>query len=162
MRNFPWSVLIPALATVLLDPAVASARAFKSGDLSIEQPWIRATPGGARVAGGYMTLVNKGQAPDRLTGGSLEPAAKFELHEMSMDAGVMKMRPIGPLEIPAGGSVTLQPSAKHIMFTGLKRGLKAGERIEGTLVFDHAGTVPVEFTVEAVGAKGPGSGVPAD
>jgi copper(I)-binding protein len=131
------------------------AHDVKAGDLIIEHPWARATPGGAKVGGGYLTIANKGGAPDRLVGGSFEASSGFELHEMSMDGGVMRMRPTGPLEIPAGGTLTLDPSAKHIMFTGLKHGLKKGESVAGTLVFDHAGTVPVQFEVEAIGAKEP-------
>ena len=139
----------------LLACVPAAAHDFKAGDLIIEHPWARATPGGAQVAGGYLTIVNKGTAPDRLVGGSIASAAKFGLHQMTMDNGVMKMRPTGPLEIPAGGKLTLDPSAKHIMFTGLTGPLKKGQEIEGTLVFEHAGTVPVRFDVEGIGAKAP-------
>ncbi len=161
MPGFRSKALMAALAPVLLAAAPARADDFKTGSLSIEHPWTRATPGGAQVAGGYMTLINKGSAPDRLVGGSLEAAGKFELHEMSVDNGVMKMRTIGALEIPAGGLATLEPSGKHIMFTGLKRGLKAGEMLEETLVFEHAGKVPVRFVVEAAGARRPASDEPA-
>ena len=68
------------------------------------------------------------------------------------------MRPTGPRDIAPGASLTLAPSGRHIMFTGLKRGLRKGETVEGTLVFEHAGTVPVQFTVESIGARGPGGG----
>ena len=131
----------------------ASAKDVKAGDLVIEQPWARATPGGAAVGGGYVTILNHGSAPDRLVGGSLEAAARFELHTMTTENGVMKMRPTGPLEIPPGGSLTLSPTGTHIMFTGLKHGLKKGDDVTGTLVFEHAGTVPVSFEVEGIAAK---------
>ncbi|MCW6506579.1 copper chaperone PCu(A)C [Lichenifustis flavocetrariae] len=143
------------LAMLVLAPTLATAQDFAAGTLVIEHPWARATPGGAQIGGGYLTVENKGGAPDRLIGGSFEASSGFELHEMSMDAGVMRMRPTGPLEIPAGGKLTLDPSAKHIMFTGLKRALKKGETVAGTLVFEHAGTVPVSFEVEGIGARGP-------
>ena len=146
---------LAVLAAFSLAPALASARDFTAGSLVIEHPWARATPGGAEVGGGYLTIDNKGAAPDRLVGGSFQASSGFELHQMTMDGNVMKMRPTGPLEIPAGGKLTLDPSAKHIMFRGLKRGLKKGETVEGTLVFEHAGTVPVTFEVEGIGAKGP-------
>ncbi len=135
----------------------AAARDVTAGDLAIQHPWTRATPGGAQVAGGYLTVVNRGAVPDRLVGGSLAAAQAFSLHEMTVEGGVMRMRPTGPLDIPAGASLTLAPSGRHIMFTGLKRGLKKGEALEGTLVFERAGTVPVRFTVEGIGAKAPGA-----
>lgn len=146
---------LAALSMLALVPAVAAAHDFTAGSLVIQQPWTRATPGGAQVAGGYVTIVNKGAAADRLIGGSIAEATTFALHQMSLDDGIMKMRATGPLEIPAGGALTLDPSGKHIMFTGLKRGLKKGESLEGTLVFDHAGTVRVQFAVEGFGAREP-------
>jgi copper(I)-binding protein len=146
---------LAVLAALALAPTLATARDFTAGTLVIEHPWARATPGGAQIGGGYLTIENNGSAPDRLVGGSFQASSGFELHEMSMDGGVMKMRPTGPLEIPAGGKLTLDPSAKHIMFTGLKRGLKKGEMVDGTLTFEHAGTIPVSFEVEGIGAKGP-------
>ena len=146
---------LAALATLALAPSLATARDFTAGALVVEHPWARATPGGAQIGGGYLTVDNKGTTPDRLVGGSFQASSGFELHQMSMDGGVMKMRPTGPLEIPAGGKLTLDPSATHIMSTGLKRGLKKGETVDGTLTFEHAGTVPVSFEVEGIGAKAP-------
>lgn len=146
------------LTALALAQGAAMADDYKAGDLTIKQPWARATPNGAQVAGGYMTIVNKGNAADRLVGGSIEAAATFELHEMSMEGTVMKMRAIGPLDIPAGGAVTLAPSGRHIMFTGLRHGLVEGQAVSGTLVFEHAGTVPVRFAVESIGARTPTTG----
>lgn len=152
---------LAALAILVLAPQFALARDFTAGRLLIRSPWARATPGGAQVAGGYLTILNTGTATDRLLGGSIAAAKTFELHAMSTVGGIMQMRPTGPLEIPAGGRLTLDPSAKHIMFTGLKRGFKKGEAIDGTLVFEHAGTVPVRFDVEGIGTKGPAEDDPA-
>jgi copper(I)-binding protein len=146
---------LAGLAMFALGLLPAAAQDFGAGNLVIHQPWTRATPGGAQVAGGYLTVVNKGSTLDRLVGGSLAAAEAFGLHEMTSDGGVMRMRPTGPLDIPPGGSLTLSPSGKHIMFTGLRRGLQEGEQVGGTLVFEHAGTVPVRFTVEGIGAKSP-------
>lgn len=146
------------LVTLCFFPRLASAQDVTAGPLVIRHPWARATPGGAEVGGGYLTVDNTGAVPDRLIGGSFAASGGFALHSMTMEGGIMKMRPRGPLEIPAGGSVTLDPAGEHIMFTGLKRGLKKGETIPGTLIFDHAGTVPVAFEVEGIGAKGPGPG----
>lgn len=153
--------LAAVLASLMLAGTAATAHDVKAGDLTIRHPWARATPGGAQVAGAYAVIVNTGTAPDRLLGGSIDAATTFELHRMASEGGVMTMRPTGPLEIPAGGSLTLEPSGQHIMVSGLKRGLKQGEAIAGTLVFEHAGTVAVRFEVEAVGAKAPaGDGTP--
>ena len=144
-----------AIALLMLTPAAGRAQDYKSGDLVIHQPWARATPKGAQVAGGYLTIVNHGTAPDTLTGGSLAAADTFEIHDMTMDGSIMKMRPAAPLVIPPGGTVTLSPAGSHLMFTGLKHGLQRGEEIDGTLTFSHAGIVAVRFAVEAIGAKAP-------
>lgn len=146
---------LAALAMLALAPSFAVARDITAGDLVIQHPWARATPNGAAIGGGYLVVVNKGATADRLLGGSFDASSGFELHAMSMDGAVMKMRPTGPLEIPPGGRLTLDPSARHIMFTGLKRGLKKGETVDGALVFEHAGTVPVRFDVEGIGARAP-------
>ncbi len=144
-----------ALAAPVLIPSLGMAQDIKAGDLVIQQPWARATPGGAQVAGGYLTIINHGTAPDTLTGGSADVAARFELHTMAMKDGMMTMRPSGPLTIPPGGSVTLSPSGTHIMLSDLKHGLKQGDTVAGTLTFAHAGTVPVRFEVEGIGSRGP-------
>lgn len=153
---------LAALTLLALASTPALAADVTVGDIVVHQPWSRATPGGAQVGGGYLTVENKGTVPDRLTGGTFAASTGFELHSMTMDSGVMKMRPAGPLEIPPGKTVTLDPSGLHIMFTGLKRGLKKGETVPGTLTFEHAGTAKVDFAVEGIAAKGPsGSMAPA-
>ncbi len=136
--------------------APALAQEIKAGDLTIEKPWARATPKGAEVGAGYLEIRNNGAAPDRLTGGSADFAA-VEIHEMSMEGGVMKMRQLKDgLEIPAHGAVKLAPNGYHLMFTRLKRPLVNGESVKATLIFDHAGAVAVDFAVQAVGAASPG------
>jgi len=149
--GFAVLVLLLLLARV---PGVF-AHEFKVGDLEIEHPWSRATPPGAKVAGGYFTVVNKGSAPDRLLSISSDISDKAELHEMGVKDGVMTMRPVsGGLEIPAGGKVALKPGAYHLMFTGLKRQPKQGEKFPATLTFEKAGSVKVEFAVEGMGETG--------
>lgn len=137
----------------------ARAEEVKAGDLVIKQAWSRATPGGAKVGGGYLTIENKGAAPDRLIGGSTEVAGKIEVHEMSMDNGVMKMRPVeGGLTIGPGKTVKLDPNGFHLMIMNLKSPLKQGEKVPVTLEFEKAGKVAVIFDVEGIGAQGPGGG----
>ncbi len=142
-----------------LSAAPALAQEIKAGDLTIVKPWARATPKGAQVGGGYLEIRNGGAAPDRLTGGSADFAG-VEIHQMSMQGGVMKMRALPDgLEIPAHGSVKLAPGGYHIMFTDLKRPLVKGETVKATLTFEHAGAVSVDFPVQGIGAAGPGGGM---
>jgi periplasmic copper chaperone A len=145
-----------ALALALcVNAAPALAQEFKAGDIVIEKPWARATPKGAE-GGAYMTIENKGAAPDRLTGGSTD-FATVEIHEMKSENGVMEMREVtGGLEIPAHGSVRLAPGGYHIMLTHLAHPLTKGDTIKATFTFEHAGPVEVEFNVLGVGAAGTG------
>lgn len=141
-----------SFALVLLGAQAVLAHEFKVGDLEIGHPWSRATPAGAKVAGGYFTITNKGSASDRLLSISSDVSEKAELHEMGVKDGVMTMRPVaGGLEIPAGGKVALAPGGYHLMFIGLKRQPKQGEKFSATLTFEKAGTVNVEFAVEGMG-----------
>jgi copper(I)-binding protein len=142
------------LATASLGSA--TAQEFKAGDLSIDHPWSRATPAGAKVAAGYMTIVNNGTTPDRLVGGSTSAAGRFEIHEAAMKDGVMTMRPVkGGLPIEPGKTVTLAPGGYHIMFTDLKARLKQGDKVSVTLEFEKAGKTDVTFDVQSVGAQSP-------
>jgi len=130
------------------------AHEFKAGDIEILNPWSRATPDGAAVAAGFFTLKNSGSSADRLVSATGEIADVTQVHEMAVDAqGVMTMKQIKDgLEIPAGGEVALKPGSFHIMFMKLKRPIKEGETFKGTLTFENAGTVDVEYAVEAMGA----------
>ena len=150
-------VLAAALSTVA---AVAVAEDFSIGAIEISNPWMPATPKGAPVAGGYMTITNKGSAPDRLVGGSTAVAGRFEVHSMTMDQGVSKMRPVeGGLEIKPGQTVELKPGSLHVMLMGLKQPLEKGQKVKGTLEFEKAGKVDIEYTVEALGATSPAMGM---
>jgi periplasmic copper chaperone A len=153
--------LLAATASAILLLAAAPAVAqqtFQSGSLVIEAPGSRATPGGAKVGGGYMRIVNRGGEPDRLTGGTTAVAGGFEIHETSTVDGVARMRPVeGGLVIPPGGAVELKPGGLHVMLVDLKRPLKQGETIAGTLVFEKAGSVPVTYQVGGVGAQSAGA-----
>jgi len=100
---------LTAVVFAVLIATSAQAQEYKVGPLVIDQPWTRATPKSATVAGGYLKITNTGSTPDRLTGGSADVARKFEVHQMSMDGGVMKMRELtGGLEIPPGATVELK------------------------------------------------------
>ena len=137
---------------IALSSATAQARDYKVGSIDVVDPWSRATPKGASVAAGYMKITNNGTSADRLISGSSDIAPTFEVHEMSMDKGVAKMRPVkGGLEIKPGETVELKPGSFHLMFTDLKQPLAKGEHVKGTLVFAKAGTIDVEFGVQPVG-----------
>jgi copper(I)-binding protein len=135
------------------------AHEFTVGSLKIGHPWVRATPKGASVGGGYLKITNTGTQPDRLVSGSSDAAAKFEIHEMSMDGGVMKMRmmPNG-IVVKPGETVELKPGGLHVMFVNLKKPFVEGERIKGTLVFEKAGKVDVEYVVDKIAAQTSGHG----
>jgi copper(I)-binding protein len=133
----------------------AAAQEYKAGPIRIDAPWMRATPTGAKVAGGYMKIKNTGKQADRLIGGSSPVAGKFEVHEMSMVGDVMKMRELpNGLEVKPGKSVELKPGSYHVMLMDLKQPLSEGDKVKGTLVFEKAGTVSVEYTVRGMGSKG--------
>lgn len=138
----------------------ASAGEYKAGSLEISDPWSRATPKGSSVAAGYMTIKNSGSTPDRLISGSSDVAPKFEVHEMKMEDGIAKMRPVkGGLEIKPGETVELKPGSFHVMLTGLKQPLEKGQKVKATLQFEKAGKVDIEYTVEAAGTpSAPASG----
>lgn len=141
----------------IVGPAGHAAE-YHAGSLDIAGPWSRATPKGASVAAGYLTIKNTGTTADRLVAGSSDVAAKFEMHEMSMDNGVMKMRLLKDgLEIKPGETVTLGPQGLHIMFVGLKKPLQPGDHVKATLVFEKAGKVDVDFDVTGMGGP-PGAG----
>jgi hypothetical protein len=153
VRRFSLFTLALALA---LRTAPALAQEFKAGDIVVEKPWVRATPKGAEVGGGFFIVRNKGAAPDRLTGGTAD-FATVEIHETSSIGRVSQMRELKDgLAIPAQGSVGLSPGGYHLMFTHLTRPLTKGERVKATLNFEHAGPVEVEFAVTGVGAAGTG------
>jgi len=147
-----------ACATMLAYFLAAPARAeeIKAGDLVITQAWSRATPGGAKVAGGYLTIENKGSAADRLIGGSADVADKVQVHEMATNNGVMTMRPLdNGLTVEPGKTVKLEPGGYHLMLLDLKSALKQGDKVPVTLEFEKAGKVKLIFDVQGVGAQAP-------
>ncbi|SFO22860.1 hypothetical protein SAMN05216330_102311 [Bradyrhizobium sp. Ghvi] len=149
---------LSALSAVVI-AAPVRADDIKAGDLVISQAWSRATPSGAKVAGGFLTIENKGAAPDKLVGVSAEIAGKADVHEMTTENGVMKMRPLDKgLVVEPGKTVKLAPGGYHLMLQDLKGPLKQGEKVPVTLEFEKAGKVVVSLDVQGVGAQAPGGG----
>ena len=158
--NYVRSVRSSALALLTLAAICAgsaSAQQVKIGDLVLDHAWARATPAGAKVGGGFLTIENKGAAPDKLMGASSPAAGKIEVHETAMNNGVATMRPVkGGLSIAPGQSVTLAPGGYHLMMMELKGPLKKGDKVPVTLTFEKAGDVKVTFDIQSVGAKSSG------
>ncbi len=132
---------------------ISSTQVIKAGGLEISMPMIRATPPKAPVSAGYMKISNPSETADRLIGGSAEFAGKVEIHEMTMDGNIMKMRPVeGGLEIPSGSEVFLKPAGYHIMLMQLKEQMQEGQTRKLTLEFEQAGSIELELPVMPVGA----------
>ncbi len=145
------SVALPAVA--MLFSAQAFAHEYEIGDLMIDHPVVRATPPGAKVAGGYLLIVNSGKSDDRLLGGTADFAGKTEVHEMKMENDVMKMQALPDgLPVPAGETVSLKPGGYHVMFMDLKQQLKIGEKHKVMLTFEKAGKVEVTFQTKSIAA----------
>ena len=153
-------MIVQAFCNILIVSALvtgpARAEEVRAGDLVITQAWSRATPGGAKVGGGYLTIENKGATADRLIGGSADIAGKVQVHEMAMNNGVMTMRPVDKgLTIEPGKTVKLAPGGLHLMLLDLKSPLKQGDKVPLTLEFERAGKVSLSLEVQGIGAQGP-------
>ena len=149
-----------ALTVAQFAALAAQAADYNVGPIHIAQPWARATPKGASTGAAYMTITNTGKTPDKVNCVSSEASAECQIHTMTMENGVMKMRPVeGGLEIKPGETVTLKPGGFHVMLVNLKHPLEQGKSVKATLKFDHAGSVDVDYPIAAIGAAAPG--VPA-
>jgi copper(I)-binding protein len=148
----PFTRLAFVFAAMFAVAACSPAPQSTPGALSVVEPWTMATPPGAAVGVGYMTIRNQTGAAVRLTGGESPAAQRVEVHSMSMDGGVMTMRPVeGGLEIPVGGAIELKPDGLHLMLIGLKAPLTEGGSIPLTLVFDNGTRIDAPLTVREMG-----------
>jgi copper(I)-binding protein len=148
---------ISLLAALALGFVVACAAqgAAMAATIEVKGAWIRTPPPGAPTAAGYATITNHGISSDRLTGAYTTAAASAGLHEMDKAGGVMRMRPIaGGLAIGASATVSLDPNGRHLMLTGLKHPLKAGEHVRVVLQFQRAGEVAADFVVRDAAGGG--------
>jgi hypothetical protein len=134
---------------------VAAPAWAQSSAIAVQQPWARATPGGAKTGVVYMTIVNSGGADDQLVAASTPIAVEAQLHQTSMDNGVIKMRPIAALDLKAGATVKLAPGGYHLMLVNLKQPLKDGDSFPLTLTFAKSGKQDVQVTVAKIGAMQP-------
>lgn len=141
----------------LIFAALLAASAFaqdaKIGNITVDHPWARATPGAVKNSAAFMVFDNKGAA-DKLISVTGDVAREIQIHSMITEAGVMKMREIKALDIPANGKAELKPGGFHVMLIGLKDGLKEGEKFPLKLKFEKAGELTVVVTAEKPGAQG--------
>lgn len=152
----------PVFALAALGVATSTpigAEPYRAGSITVSDAWARETAPAQKAGGGFMIIDNAGNRPDRLLSATSGVADKVELHTVSMDGGVMRMRPVaGGIAIPARGKVELRPGSFHIMFMGLKVPLRRGESVPVTLRFAQAGTVTARLAVQPIGAMGPDGG----
>jgi periplasmic copper chaperone A len=148
------SLRLFAIATTLA--ATVAAALAQTGQVEITNAWARATPGGATTGAAYLTIVSP--VADRLVGASSPVAKSAQLHTMTMQGNIMKMRPVAGIDLPAGKAVTLKPGGLHIMLTGLTAPIKDGQNFPLTLTFKNAGSKEVTVKVAKVGAMGPAAG----
>src|SRR5215212_463286 len=163
IRGIPMSLRLLALtASLLLAGAALAQTDAPQGQIQVKDAWARATPGKAENGAAYLTILSP--AADRLTEVSPPVAKKAELHNMTAEGGVMKMRSLSALDLIPGEPATLKPGGTHVMLMGLNRPLTAGETFPLTLSFEKAGKREVAVAVEKVGASGPedhsGAGMP--
>lgn len=152
-----FKTLTIATMALLTTMGFGVASEYKIDGIVIEHPFTRATPPKARVAGGYMKITNNGSQMDRLVGGAAAFSKRVEIHEMSMENDVMRMRPLPDgLEIAPGATVELKPGSYHMMFMSISEPMQQGAKHTVTLRFEKAGEIDLEIAVESMnaGAKG--------
>ena len=156
---FAAALLASTIVITACNPAAETPATTETAAsiIAVSEPWSRETAVGQNAGGAFMTIANTGTAADRITGGSTPVAGRVEIHTMTMEGGVMRMRQLEDgLDVPAGGEVTLKPGSFHIMLMDLKQPLKAGETVPLTLSFEGAGSVVTELEVKPAGAMAPG------
>lgn len=152
MRQLLLATALIALGSIGV--ATVGSAADSAPWIVVKDPWLRATPNGAKVAGGYVTITNTGTTADTLVAASIAAAPAGEIHTMSMENGVMHMgRLENGLTIEPGATVTLRPGGDHLMFMNPTAPIKEGVSVIGSLTFAKAGVRPVVFAVGGMGAK---------
>lgn len=136
-------------------PLLLFAAAPVYGQVSIENPWARATVPAARVGGAYLTVRNESAVPDRLIGASSPAAVRVEFHLHTADGEVMRMREAQSLEVPANGALELRPGAAHLMLVDIRKPFKPGDLVLVILKFQRAGEVAVQARVGGLADRAP-------
>lgn len=156
MLNRSVSLIAATLIAATLPSSAVLAHGYKAGALTIAHPWSRQTAPGQTVGGGFFVVTNSAAKDDKLVSVTSPVATEVQLHTMSMDGGVMRMRQVtSGLAVPAHGKLELKPGGFHVMFLGLKAPFALGAKVPATLTFQRAGKVSVEFAVEPITSTGP-------
>ena len=150
-RSFALAAACAAIASI----SPVAAHESSANGITVAHPWARATPSGAKVGAAYLTITSAAGQDDTLVGAATDAARVAELHNHVMEGDVMKMRKVEGVDIAAGKTVLFQPSGYHVMLIDLMKPLKEGDTLNLVLKFKKAGDIPVEATVEPIGAKGP-------
>ena len=135
------------LAAALLATATLGAQA---GDISVTNPYALAVPPGQPNSAVFMTLANNSKENRALVAAETPSAGVVELHTHVHEDGMMKMRKVDNIEIPAGQTVTLKPSGFHVMLIGLKQKLEPGQEVHMNLIFDKGGKEHIMAPVRAM------------
>ena len=143
------------LIPVVLAALWLSSGAAAADGIMITDAFARASAGAAKNAAAFMTLKNHSGRDDHLVAVRTARARKAELHTHIHDQGVMRMRLVARITVPAGAAATLKPGGDHVMLMGLSAPLKKGDTLSLTLVFEHAGEIAVAVPIGAIGARGP-------
>ncbi len=117
----------------LLPALLALGTMTASAEVTISEPWIRGMVAGQSATAAFMTI--RSNEATALVGASSPVASKVEIHQMSMDQGVMKMRPLDRLQVPANSTVSLEPGGYHVMLIGVAKPLAKGDKVPLTLQF---------------------------
>jgi periplasmic copper chaperone A len=141
-----------ACVCVSLAALLVAAAAAMPAPLEITDAWSRATPPGLQVGVAYLAIVSHEPQADELQSVSSPLCERVEIHESRVVDGIMRMRPLASLAVPAGGRVVLGPNGTHLMLLELHRALAAGERLPLVLRFRHAGILRAEAVVRSLGA----------
>lgn len=140
-----------ALAALLL--LSCSQSAGGTPDIEVKDAWARATTAGKSATAAYLTITNRGTADDALLAVT-SASGTAQVHSTSTDGGIMRMRPLERLPVPSGETVKLAPGGTHVMLTGLKAPLAAGDRVEMTLRFERSGERIVAAAVQSASGAG--------
>lgn len=147
--------LAAAALSLFVMTGAAFAHGYKLGDLEIQHPSTRAMLAGQNVGGGFMTIINNGKTDDKLVSVTSPASDDIQLHEMTVTDGVMKMRQLKDgIPVPAGKTVKLEHGGLHVMFMSVKTPFKDGDKVPGTLHFEKAGDIAVEFQTGPANGKG--------
>lgn len=131
-------------------PTAGKTTATAADSITIENPFARAVPPGQPNSAAFMTLINNSDVDHSIKSAVSPVAATVELHTHTNNNGVMEMRQVPQIDVPAKGRTELKPGGLHIMLIGLTQDLKAGEKAAITLTFEDGSTTTVDAPIQEV------------